>query len=76
MTIPEQIAELLERPRGEFTQRQRWLLEAVELLLKIELTRADFDPTADFAGSLDEAYRAIRERKAAGGPGWTPKEPA
>jgi len=35
----------------------------------------NFDPVADFAGSLDEAYRAIRERKAAGGPGWTPNEP-
>ena len=36
---------------------------------------AHYDPTADFAGSLDDAYRAIRERQAAGGPGWTPKEP-
>jgi hypothetical protein len=35
----------------------------------------NFDPVADFAGSLDEAYRAIRKRQAAGGPGWTPKEP-
>lgn len=37
--------------------------------------RPNFDPTADFVGSLDEAYRVIRERKAAGGSGWTPKEP-
>ena len=36
---------------------------------------AHYDPTADFAGSIDEAYRAIRERKASGGPGWEPKEP-
>lgn len=36
----------------------------------------DFDPTADFVGSLLEAYGEIRERMAAGGPGWTPKEPS
>lgn len=30
----------------------------------------DYDPTADFARSIDECYRAIRERVAAGGPGW------
>ena len=30
----------------------------------------DYDPTADFAASIDECYRAIRERVAAGGPGW------
>ncbi len=32
----------------------------------------DYDPGADLAASLDHGYRAIRERKAAGGPGWTP----
>jgi hypothetical protein len=30
----------------------------------------DYDPTADFARSIDECYRAIRERVQAGGPGW------
>jgi len=30
----------------------------------------DYDPTADFAASIDECYRAIRERVAGGGPGW------
>lgn len=33
----------------------------------------DYDGQADFAGSLDEGYAAIRERVAAGGEGWTPK---
>ncbi len=32
-----------------------------------------YNAAADFAGSLDEGYRAIRERKAAGGPGWEQK---
>ncbi len=32
----------------------------------------DYDPGADLAASLDHGYRAIRERKAAGGPGWPP----
>jgi N6-adenosine-specific RNA methylase IME4 len=34
--------------------------------------RDDYDATDDFARSIDEAYRVIRERKANGGPGWTP----
>jgi len=33
----------------------------------------DYDAADDFAESLDEAYRVIRERKAAGGEGWKPK---
>jgi hypothetical protein len=32
----------------------------------------DYDATNDFAKSIEEAYRAIRERKAAGGKGWEP----
>ena len=30
----------------------------------------EYDPTADFARSIDECYRAIRERVDAGGSGW------
>jgi len=33
----------------------------------------DYDAHDDFAKSLEEAYRVIRERKAAGGKGWEPK---
>lgn len=33
----------------------------------------DYNAEDDFAKSLEEGYRAIRERKAAGGPGWEPK---
>jgi hypothetical protein len=32
----------------------------------------EYDGNADFAGSLEVAYAAIRERMAAGGPGWVP----
>lgn len=32
-----------------------------------------YDGTKDFAGSLDVGYAAVRERVAAGGPGWEPK---
>ena len=35
----------------------------------------DYDATDDFAKSLDVGYQAIRARVAAGGPGWTPKDP-
>ena len=30
----------------------------------------DYNPTADFAASIDECYRAIRARVLAGGSGW------
>ena len=32
-----------------------------------------YDGLDDFARSIDEAYRVIRERMANGGPGWTQK---
>ena len=32
-----------------------------------------YDAQADFAGSLDVAYAAVRERVAQGGPTWTPQ---
>jgi N6-adenosine-specific RNA methylase IME4 len=34
-----------------------------------------YDAADDFAKSLDVAYDAIRARVAAGGPGWSPREP-
>lgn len=34
----------------------------------------NYDFEDDFAKSIDEAYSVIRERKAAGGPGWQPVE--
>ena len=40
-----------------------------------QIVRDDFDAIDDFTKSLEEAYRAIRERKANGGEGWIPKEP-
>lgn len=51
--------------------------EATKLLaFPLEVRRVwpePYDPTDDFAKSLEEAYRMIRERMANGGPGWTPK---
>lgn len=34
----------------------------------------EYDAERDFAISLQEAYRVIRERMAAGGPPWRPKQ--
>jgi DNA modification methylase len=34
----------------------------------------DYDAAKDFGGSIDECYREVRERVAAGGPTWEPKE--
>lgn len=33
-----------------------------------------YNAAADFGGSIDDCYRAVRERVENGGPGWTPKE--
>jgi hypothetical protein len=33
----------------------------------------EYDPYADLAASLNECYRAIRERIADGGPPWAPQ---
>ena len=33
---------------------------------------APYDANADFAGSIDDCYAAVRERIAGGGQGWTP----
>jgi N6-adenosine-specific RNA methylase IME4 len=38
-----------------------------------EAPAASYDANDDFAKSYDECLRAIRERKASGGPGWIPK---
>jgi len=48
-------------------------LERSGLGLFVRIRDAPYDGTDDFAKSLDEGYRAIRERVAAGGEGWTPK---
>ena len=49
--------------------------EGMRLIESYGLTK-DYDADDDFAKSLDEGYRAIRERMKTGGPGWTPKDPA
>jgi hypothetical protein len=38
-----------------------------------DLFDGGYDAAADFAKSLDEGYRVIRERIAVGGKGWTPR---
>ena len=40
---------------------------------EIDKFEPEYDAHDDFAKSLDEGYRAIRERVAAGGPKWVPK---
>jgi hypothetical protein len=32
-----------------------------------------YDANADFAGSLNDCYAAVRDRVAAGGEGWKPR---
>ena len=37
------------------------------------MTPDDYDPRQDLTRGIEECYRAIRARVAAGGPAWTPK---
>ena len=37
------------------------------------MTDDDYDAAADMSGSIEECYRAIRERVARGGPGFDPE---
>jgi hypothetical protein len=52
--------------------QRRTLRAANERFLQLLRAEAQYDPVDDFAKSIDEAYRVIRERVAAGGKGWTP----
>lgn len=49
------------------------LFQALSDAMRVVWSNVDYDADDDFAKSLDEGYRAIRERQANGGPGWTPK---
>ena len=55
-------------PRSEATKLLAFLLEVRRVWPD------HYDATDDFAKSIDEAYRVIRERMRNGGPGWTQKE--
>ena len=40
---------------------------------RLDKFEPEYDAQDDFAKSLEEGYRVIRERVAAGGPKWVPK---
>lgn len=79
-TAADNLAEIeheLQRRRDNWrsSKRQRnfAIMEAVADDYRRQVE--DYDSHKDVAGYFEEAYRAIRERVAAGGPGWKPKEP-
>jgi hypothetical protein len=69
---PKQAADVVAGSYLELLARQRrpdrdcWGNE-------IDKFEPEYDAHDDFAKSLDEGYRVIRERVAAGGPKWVPK---
>ena len=68
----ERIERLVDGPYLEMFARQRrpgWVAWGDE----VDKLEPKYDAEDDFAKSLEEGYRAIRERVAAGGPGWLPK---
>ena len=77
--VYERIERLVEGPYLELfarTTRPGWTAcgnETNKFPKQVNQIAFEYDADADVSGSFDEAYRAIRERKAKGGPGWTPK---
>jgi N6-adenosine-specific RNA methylase IME4 len=68
----ERIERLVDGPYLELFARQRrsgWVAWGDE----VDKLVPEYNAEVDFAKSLEEGYRAIRERVAAGGPGWVPK---
>ena len=68
----ERIERLVDGPYLEMFARQRrpgWIAWGDEL----DKFEPEYDAHDDFAKSLEEGYRVIRERVAAGGPEWVPK---
>ena len=61
---PGPILELFAR-----SERPGWTAWGDEL----DKFETEYDAQDDFAKSLEEGYRVIRERVAAGGPKWVPK---
>jgi hypothetical protein len=72
--IHERIERLVAGPYLELFARRvvpGWTCWGNEIPSPLE---PPYDADADFSGSIEDAYRAVRERVAAGGPGW-PREP-
>ena len=68
----ERIERLVDGPYLELFARQRrsgWISWGDE----VDKFETEYVAHDDFAKSLEEGYRAIRERVAAGGPGWLRK---
>lgn len=61
---------VLAKKHGLKIERQR-----VDGITSYRVSPPEYDKDKDFAGSLNDGYAAIRDRMAAGGPGWTPGEP-
>lgn len=60
--------------RFKTTQAFRWLARGYRHEFRLDVTPHDYDPQKDFGGSIDDCYRAVRERMAAGGPSWIPPD--
>jgi N6-adenosine-specific RNA methylase IME4 len=70
--VHDRIERLVAGPRLELfgrAERAGWTVRGDQ----VGKFSAPYDPTADTEGSFNDAYAAVRERVAAGGPGWTPK---
>jgi N6-adenosine-specific RNA methylase IME4 len=73
--VRDEIARLFDGPRIEIFARQStegWATWGNQKS-KFDAASEAYNGQDDFAKSLEVGYAAIRERKAAGGPGWEPK---
>jgi hypothetical protein len=62
-TIPAEPSPYPQQPKRDAPAEQ-------PVTLPEKVPADDYNATDDFARSIEEAYRVIRERKQNGGPGW------
>jgi hypothetical protein len=67
-----EVTHLARFSGGEWHAWKPGTIEDAKAAIRGWAKREQYDPDADFGGSIEECYRAVRERKARGGSGWEP----
>lgn len=74
---PVYLVRLVPTPGTDVDKALRWVLKTLYRrfgMRCISIEREDeYNARKDLAGSIAEGFRAMRERQASGGPGWTRK---
>ena len=74
LTVLQEVSRAFSAPQRNLLADRLTTNQALETGARPNGTADNYNATDDFAKSIDEAYRAIRERMRNGGPGWTQKD--